>query len=244
MSRFHLLPLPLSLVPIPLPSYSPTSIKGIALQGEILALIAKGAVKLDPLSPGFYNRLFVVQKASGSWRPVIDLSHLNKFVFQTRFKMKSNQSVLRSVQKFDWVVSIDVKDAYLQVPVHPDSRKFLWWVVDGTVYQFWALCFGLSMAPQVFTEVNGSGVSHASLYWRQDASVSRRLAHSSLVPFGGSAGEGQSSRILSYSRYCRQPGEILSGAISDSNISGYVLSEPLFWGFSHREVSVNLARAD
>ena len=49
---------PLSLVPIPLPSYSPSSIKGKALQGEIEALIAKVAVELAPQSPGFYSRLF------------------------------------------------------------------------------------------------------------------------------------------------------------------------------------------
>ena len=100
-------PPPLSSVPVPLPSYSPASIKGIALQGEILTLIAKGVVELTPLSPGFYSRLFVVQKTLGAWRPVIDLSHLNEFVRQTHFKMKSNQSVLRCVQKSDWMVSID-----------------------------------------------------------------------------------------------------------------------------------------
>ena len=44
---------PLSAVPIPLPSYSPSSIKGKALQGEIEALIAKGAFELAPSSPGF-----------------------------------------------------------------------------------------------------------------------------------------------------------------------------------------------
>ena len=87
----------------------------------------------------------------GAWKPMIDLSHHNDFVRQTRFKMESNQSVLRSVQKSDWMVSIDLKDAYLQVPIHPDSHKFLRFVVDVTVYQFRALCFGLSTAPQVFT---------------------------------------------------------------------------------------------
>ena len=51
------------------------------------------------------------------------------------------------------MVSIDLKDAYLQVPIHPDSRKFPRFVVDGTVYQFKVLCFGLSTAPQVFTRV-------------------------------------------------------------------------------------------
>ena len=138
---------PLSAVPIPLPSYSPLSIKGKALQGEIEALIAKRAVEIAPSSPGFYSRLFVIQKASGSWRPVIDLSSLNGFVQLTPFRMESNQSVLRSIRSFDWMISIDLKDAYLQVPIHPDSSKFLRFVVDDRVYQFKALCFGLSTAP-------------------------------------------------------------------------------------------------
>ena len=60
---------PLSPVPIPLPSYSPMSIKEKALQGEIESLISKRAVEPAPLSPRFYSRLFVVQKASGAWRP-------------------------------------------------------------------------------------------------------------------------------------------------------------------------------
>ena len=51
------------------------------------------------------------------------------------------------------MVSIDLKDPCLQVPVHPDSRRFLRFVVDGQVYQFRALCFGLSTALQVFTRV-------------------------------------------------------------------------------------------
>ena len=38
-------------------------------QGEIESLISKGAVEPAPLSPGFYSRLFIVQKASGAWRP-------------------------------------------------------------------------------------------------------------------------------------------------------------------------------
>ena len=51
------------------------------------------------------------------------------------------------------MASIDLKEAYLQVPVHPDSRRFLRFVAQGRVYQFSALCFGLSTAPQVFSRV-------------------------------------------------------------------------------------------
>ena len=137
-----------------MPSYSPTSIKGAALEEVTLALVAKGAVELAPLpSLGFYSRLFVVWKTSGSWRPVIDLSHLNRFVDASHFQMETIQSVLLSVRQGDWMASIDLKEAYLQVPIHPSSRHLLRFVFRGQVYQFKALCFGLSTAPQVFTRV-------------------------------------------------------------------------------------------
>ena len=145
---------PLSNAPLPMPSYSPTSIKGAALEEVTLDLVAKGAVELAPLpSPGFYSRLFVVWKTSGSWRPVIILSHLNRFVDMSPFQMETIQSVLLSVCQGDWMASIDLKEAYLQVPVHPASRHFLRFVFRDRVYQFKALCFGLSTAPQVFTRV-------------------------------------------------------------------------------------------
>ena len=51
------------------------------------------------------------------------------------------------------MASIDLREAYLPVPVHPASRHFLRFVFRDTVYQFKALCFGLSTAPQVFTWV-------------------------------------------------------------------------------------------
>ena len=106
----------------------------------------------DP-GPSFYSRLFLVEKATGGWRPVIDLSHLNDFVQLTPFKMETVASVLLSVREGDFLASLDLKDAYFQIPIHGSSRKLLRFMSEGTVYQFKALCFGLSTAPQVFTRV-------------------------------------------------------------------------------------------
>ena len=117
-------------------------------------MLAKGALEIVPdPGPGFYSRLFLVEKAMGGWRPVIDLSTLNTFIRQTPFKMETVASVLNAVQENDLLASLDLKDAYFQVPVHPSSRKFLRFVSQGTVYQFKVLCFGRSTAPQVFTRV-------------------------------------------------------------------------------------------
>ena len=133
---------------------SPTSTKGIALEDVTLSLVEIGAVNLAPLpSPGFYSRMFVVRKTSGSWSPVIDLSIFIRFVLKTPFKRLTGQPVRLSVRQGDWMVSVNLKEACLQVPVHPDSRKYLQFVTLSEPYQFRALYFGLSTAPQVFTRV-------------------------------------------------------------------------------------------
>ena len=85
---------------------------------------------------------------------MIDLSPFNEFVQQTPFKMETASSVLLSVRKGDFLDSIDLKDAYFQIPVHTSSRKWFRFVSDGAVHQFRVLCFGLSTAPQVFATVS------------------------------------------------------------------------------------------
>ena len=71
----------------------------------------------------------------------------------SHFQLGSIQSVLLSVSQGDWLASFDLREAYLPVPVHPASRPFLRFLFRDTVYQFQALCFGLSTASQVFTWV-------------------------------------------------------------------------------------------
>ena len=102
---------------------------------------------------GFYSRLFVVQKDSGAWRPIIDLSTLNTYITSQRFHMETPQSVLRSIRPGDWMISLDLQDASLQDPIHPESRWYLRFTMGGVSYQFRVLCFGLTTAPQVFTRL-------------------------------------------------------------------------------------------
>ena len=143
---------PLSNVLIPLPSYSPSSIRGLALSAAVAELHAKGAIEPAP-PPGFCSHFFVTPKVTGGWRPVIDLSRLNHSVCVSHFHMEIQQLVLQSLCPGDWMVSLDLRDAYLQVPVHPESRYYLRFCVGEEVFQFRSLCFGLSTAPQAFTRV-------------------------------------------------------------------------------------------
>ena len=53
----------------------------------------------------------------------------------------------------EWVSSIDLSDAYLHIPIHPNSRKYLRFCYKAQVFQFTSLPFGLATAPQVFTMI-------------------------------------------------------------------------------------------
>ena len=53
----------------------------------------------------------------------------------------------------DWAVSIDLKDAYFHVPIHPEARKFLRFGWRGRLFQYCVLPFGLCTAPWIFTKL-------------------------------------------------------------------------------------------
>ena len=127
-------------------------------------MISKQAVELAPLpSPGFYSLMFVVPKVTGGWRPIIDLSTLNDFISKKKFRMETPATALQFLRQGDWTISLDLKDAYFQVPIHPRSRHLLRFSHLGQVWQFRALPFGLTTAPYVFTRVMAhvSSLTHA-----------------------------------------------------------------------------------
>ena len=90
-------------------------------------LLNKNAVELvqNPQSLGFYNRLFLVPKPNNRWRPILDLSKLNKFLKTQSFKMETPETIRTSLQAGEWVTSIDFKDAYFHVPINSQSRKYM-----------------------------------------------------------------------------------------------------------------------
>ena len=104
-------------------------------------------------SLGFYSRLFLVPKPHQRWMPVIDLSRLNTFLHVEKFKMETPESIRTSLIPGEWVSSIDLSDAYLHIPIHPNSRKYLRFCHRSQVFQFISLPFGLATAPQVFTMI-------------------------------------------------------------------------------------------
>ena len=129
--------------------------KDQALTDCIQSVMSKNAIERveNVKSLGFYSRLFLVPKPHQRWRPVIDLSRLNTFLHLEKFKMETPESIRTSLMPGEWVSSLDLLDAYLHIPIHPNSRKYLRFCHRSQVFQFTSLPFRLATAPQVFTMI-------------------------------------------------------------------------------------------
>ena len=67
---------------------------------QISKILDKRALELvEDKSLGFYSCLFLTEKASRDWRPVIDLSPLDEFIRQTSFRMETAALVLKLISE-------------------------------------------------------------------------------------------------------------------------------------------------
>ena len=87
-------------------------------------LMDKNAVEpvTNQMSLGFYNQLFLVPKPNNRWRPILDLSNLNKFLKTESFKMETSETIRTSLQAGEWVTSIDFQGRILP-NTHPEPVK-------------------------------------------------------------------------------------------------------------------------
>ena len=146
--------------------FIPTKATGnslVTLRTEILSLLSKGAIQKANMSKtpaSFYSHYFLVpKKRGGGIRPILDLRCLNKCLKRYRFKMLTTRSLLSKVRKDAWFTSVDLKDAFFHIPIHRLHRKFLRFALEGQVYEYCVLPFGMALSPRVFTKITQAAVA-------------------------------------------------------------------------------------
>ncbi|KAF7245178.1 Kinesin-like protein KIF13A [Varanus komodoensis] len=127
----------------------------LVLLYEIHQLLRKGAIRQVLPSDGlhgFYSRYFTVPKRDGGLHLILDLRNLNKFIVPKKFRMAALQNILPLLRREDWFASLDLKDTYFHISIHPSYRRFLRFAVANQLYEFTVLPFGLATAPRACTK--------------------------------------------------------------------------------------------
>ena len=85
---------------------------------------------------------------------MINLKSLNSYLVRTpHFKMETIQSLKDVLRQGDFMVKLDLKDAYLTVPVHQDDHRYLRFMWKGKAFEFTTLPFGLAPASFFFAKL-------------------------------------------------------------------------------------------
>ena len=125
-----------------------------SVQVEVDKMILQGAIHpVTNTEGGFVSSIFLVDKKDGGHRPVINLKNLNSFVDFQHFKMEGIHMLRDLLKKGDFMVKLDLKDAYFTVPVWIGHQKYLRFLWKETLWEFACLPFGLASAPRTFTKI-------------------------------------------------------------------------------------------
>lgn len=114
---------------------------------------------MNPSPRQFVSQIFMVPKKDGTHRPVINLKALNKFVKHQHFKMDGPQVIKDLLQKEDWMVMVDIKDAYLYIYHGSSMEPTKVWVAGPNI---WILLSSVQ-AQQCSMSVHKSAEANSSL---------------------------------------------------------------------------------
>ena len=107
--------------------------------------------------PHICSPLSVVQNEKGKKRLVINLRHLNQYLWKTSFKYEDLRTLMQILTPSDFVFTFDLKSRYHHLDIFPQHWQYLgftWHMGSGNKYfTFTVLPFGLSMACYAFTKL-------------------------------------------------------------------------------------------
>ena len=137
------------------------------LQREIDKLILAGHVsEIEPEDAKCVTSIFLVEKKphpknpQGSSRPCTNLKPLNRFRHVTYFSLPMLREILPYLKKGYYACKLDLKSAYLHMPIAKRDAPWLAFRHRGRVFRWDCLPFGLNIAPREWQRMMLPVVSH------------------------------------------------------------------------------------
>ena len=81
----------------------------------------------------FVSKAFLVPKPGvpNKWRLVVDLRPLNKFCRKFKMRSETLANLVQLARKDDWIVTLDLKDGYNAVGIHPVDQRYMAFDIKG-----------------------------------------------------------------------------------------------------------------
>lgn len=123
------------------------------MQKAVQSLLKMRVLEPADPSPSFVSPMFLTPKSDGSSRPIFNLKRLNMYLPILKFRLVNMHRIPAFLQRSDWLVKIDLSNAYFHLPVAQSHKRFLRLIFNGQLLQMTCLPFGLACAPKMFASL-------------------------------------------------------------------------------------------
>ncbi len=119
---------------------------------ELQGMLAADLIEPIDASPWFSN-LVIVQNRSGGIRLCVELRGPNKAVVPDKYPLPTIEELITLFYGSSVFTKLDLKQGYMQIPLHEDSRNLTAFVTHMGLFHFKRIPFGLSSAPSCFQKI-------------------------------------------------------------------------------------------
>ena len=133
-----------------LPNHFLTGKQEAFVDNEINEHLTSGAIEECLKQPLCISPIGCVPKKPNKLRLTVDLQCLDAFSKTPKFQYESISTVCKQICPHDTLVTLDIKNGFQHIPIHPDHRKFLGIQWKGDWYQWKVLPFRFNGSPYFF----------------------------------------------------------------------------------------------
>lgn len=91
-----------------------------------------------------------ILKDNGEVRLCVDMRRANQAIIRENHPLPTMDKFLPKVKNAKYFSKLDIKDAFHQIEIHPDSRYITTFITSTGLYRYKRLMFGISCAPEIF----------------------------------------------------------------------------------------------
>ncbi|CAB0038702.1 unnamed protein product [Trichogramma brassicae] len=118
-------------------------------RAEVTRLAAEGFIEQS--ASDWCSAPVLVKKQDGSYRFCIDYRDLNKVTVQDQYPIPNMDGILDKLRKARYLSKVDLKNAYHQIPMEANSKKYTAFAIPGSgLWHYTRMPFGLCNAPRTF----------------------------------------------------------------------------------------------
>lgn len=106
---------------------------------------------VEPSDSPWSSPIVMIRKKSGDWRFCVDYRSLNRVTVPDAYPIPYVSATLDKLRDAKYLSTLDIKSAYWQIPIAPESRPLTAFTVPTRgLFQFKRMPFGLTNAPAVW----------------------------------------------------------------------------------------------